>query len=133
MYDFMGYLTTREGDFVYGASHECATDLLNHFEAWCAQRGLTPAELEPEITTWNLGESMIDAFLEFYGTGRLPTRAPSSGEVGSSGPMYNRPVNATPKKRYKGGASELEVFGLAGLPGGSRDDPESPDSYVDYP
>lgn len=133
LYDFMGYLSTREGDFVYGASHECATDLLNHFEAWCHERGLFPVDLEPEISTWNIGESIVEVFLEFYGTGRLPMRAPGAGSP-RAGARYVDTADLTgrEKKRWKDGRPDNENFGMAGAPGG-RDDPESPSSYIDIP
>lgn len=192
LYDFMGYLTTREGDFVYGSSHECATDLLNHFTDWAFERGLSPQPLEPEIETWSLGEGMIDILLEFYSVGRLPVRAPGSGQVGTAGSSLDKGrvdttdytkrhkwMDAKPKggigsvtrfhpddppkqqreglntnngpgaeryppigavswerkkrRKWKGGRPEFEYYGLAGLPGGVRDDPESPDSYGDFP
>lgn len=37
------------------------------------------------------------------------------------------------RRKYKGGKPELEYFGLAGLPGGARDDHDSPDSYSGIP
>ena len=39
-------------------------------------------------------------------------------------------TNAALEQFLKG---KKEDFGLAGAPGGVRDDPESPDSYGDYP
>ncbi len=37
------------------------------------------------------------------------------------------------RRKYKGGKPELEYFGLAGLPGGARNDPDVPDSFSTIP
>lgn len=133
LYDFMAYLTTREGSYTYGSGYECATDLLNHFTDWAYERGLSPMPSEPDVQHWNLGEGMIDVFLEFYGTGRLPTPAPGASKVSTAGPTYEPPPTVTKKRKWKDGEPEYEYFGLAGMPGGVRDDPESPNSYGDFP
>ena len=64
LFDFMGYLTTREGTLELGATHTPG-DLLNHWEDWCATRNLKG--FHADVLGWrdqNLAEGMIDILLE---------------------------------------------------------------------
>lgn len=93
LYDFMGWLTTYDGDLVLGAKHG-VVELLDLFQEWMGERGFMDNPDDIPISTWHYAEALIEAYL--------------------------RP------KRKKRGPPERENFGLAGLPGGSREDPESP-------
>lgn len=64
IYDFMGYLTTREGENHFGSKFS-PNDLLNFYTEWAYERGLSPQPVEPDIDGWNLGEQVIDAYLKY--------------------------------------------------------------------
>lgn len=50
LYDFAGYLTTREQSFVSGASED-PSPVLNHLEAFAKMRGLSLND--PDIVDWH--------------------------------------------------------------------------------
>ena len=61
LFDFMGYLTTRDPPVVAGSC--CSpNEVLDAFEDWAASRGLSYSDAE--VRSWNLGEALIDLMVE---------------------------------------------------------------------
>jgi hypothetical protein len=161
LYDFMGYLTSKKPSIKVGADSG-VYDLMNLWTAFAKERGLDIDQNapDPDVKHWNesVAEQLISYALgEFYSVGVMPMNDPS--QVGYSGgtPGAADTTNFTRRSRWldnreeggisnDGSGSERDVnvmtageddadedFGLAGLPGGSRNDTEAPDSFDEVP
>jgi len=60
LYDFMGYLTTRDSDIVVG-KHAVVYPIMDAFKDWAYDRGLDIDHAD--VRNWSIGEAMIEAVL----------------------------------------------------------------------
>jgi hypothetical protein len=134
--------------------------LITTLRKFASERGLDLSR--PDINNWtqdikeSLAEGLISYVLEFYSV-PLDTIGDHNPTVSDGGPGRGDSTNFAKRRRWMdsdnnvegsisnwGTGSEKDApaednddadedFGLAGLPGGVRDDPESPDSYDDRP
>jgi len=160
LYDFLGFLSSRKPSIEVGADVE-ATSVLNAFRDFARKRGL--AVQQPDISGWSgklesVAEALITYALalqestdEFYSVpmdmrqDHNPTTSDGAGGRGDSTNFAKRRKYLDAKEGTLsnwGTGSEKDApaeddtdenFGMAGLPGGVRDDPESPNSYDDTP
>ena len=90
---------------------------MDHFQMWADSKGLDISS-DPDLDTWHVGEGLIDIYLG-EATGGVDRQA----TLGMDWDV----LMAARRKRKK------ENFGLAGLPGGVRNDVYSPNSYNPVP